>query len=75
MGKLLLNISNHPSREWEDAQKEGWDIIVDIPFPSALLEQMEGENSVSRAGDFSVVKVLFFKTNVCLTKMRVTKWN
>ena len=34
MNKILFNISNHPSLEWEDAQKEGWNIIVDIPFPS-----------------------------------------
>ena len=31
--KLLLNISNHTSNKWSDKQKEGWDKIVDIPFP------------------------------------------
>jgi hypothetical protein len=43
MEKLLLNISNHPSREWEDKQKEGWDIIVDIPFPSVGVELSEAD--------------------------------
>jgi len=29
----LINISNHPSSEWTEQQKFGWDEIVDIPFP------------------------------------------
>ena len=31
--KKLINISNHPSTGWSDAQKAGWDQIIDIPFP------------------------------------------
>jgi len=32
--KILVNCSNHPSSKWTDEQKEGWDVIVDIPFPN-----------------------------------------
>lgn len=31
--KILVNLSNHPSESWDEKQKEGWDKIVDIPFP------------------------------------------
>ncbi len=34
MKKILINVSNHPSERWSDAQKEAWDEIVDIPFPN-----------------------------------------
>jgi hypothetical protein len=34
MKKVLINISNHPSQEWEEKQREGWDKIIDIAFPS-----------------------------------------
>ncbi len=32
--KVLINHSNHPHSGWGDKQKEGWDKIVDIPFPN-----------------------------------------
>ena len=32
--KLLINCSNHPSLKWSAEQKEGWDIIIDVPFPA-----------------------------------------
>jgi len=32
--KLLINCSNHPSLKWSEEQKEGWDIIIDVPFPA-----------------------------------------
>lgn len=32
--KTLLNITNHPSKGWSNEQREGWDRIIDIPFPS-----------------------------------------
>ena len=32
--QLLVNISNHPSSGWSEEQKEGWESIIDIPFPS-----------------------------------------
>jgi hypothetical protein len=31
--RKLLNVSNYPSSKWEDEQKGGWNIIIDIPFP------------------------------------------
>jgi hypothetical protein len=34
MKKVLINCSNHPSIKWDPAQKEGWDIIEDVPFPA-----------------------------------------
>ena len=43
MGKLLLNISNHPSQEWEGAQRDEWDKIIDIPFPSVDPHMSMGE--------------------------------
>ncbi|WP_028841972.1 hypothetical protein [Thermodesulfovibrio yellowstonii] len=33
MEKWLINISNHPSEKWEKEQKQGWDRIIDVPFP------------------------------------------
>jgi hypothetical protein len=36
--KVLLNCSNHPSSTWSSGQKEGWDEIIDIPFPSVSPE-------------------------------------
>jgi len=32
--KVLINHSNHSSINWDIAQKEDWDQIVDIPFPN-----------------------------------------
>lgn len=32
--KILFNVTNHPSTCWTEDQKKGWDVIVDIPFPS-----------------------------------------
>jgi len=32
--KLLINCSNHSSLKWSEEQKEGWDVIVDVPFPA-----------------------------------------
>lgn len=32
--KILINHSNHPSDKWHPAQKEGWDKIIDLPFPN-----------------------------------------
>lgn len=34
MKRILINISNHPSSKWSEKQKEGWDEIIDIPFPN-----------------------------------------
>ena len=31
--KRLYNISNHPSVDWGEEQREGWDEIYDVPFP------------------------------------------
>ncbi len=31
--KTLINLTNHPSSKWSNKQAEGWDVIVDIPFP------------------------------------------
>lgn len=31
---VLINVSNHPSVKWTDAQKDEFDEIVDIPFPN-----------------------------------------
>lgn len=31
---VLVNISNHPSAKWSDAQKSVFDKIIDIPFPN-----------------------------------------
>jgi hypothetical protein len=33
MKKVLVNCSNHSSVLWSEAQRGGWDIIVDVPFP------------------------------------------
>ncbi len=30
----LINLSNHASSKWEEAQKKDWDKIVDIAFPN-----------------------------------------
>ncbi len=32
--KVLINHSNHPSIKWDDRQREDWDKIIDIPFPT-----------------------------------------
>jgi hypothetical protein len=34
MAKILINCSNHHSLKWDAAQREGWDIIEDIQFPT-----------------------------------------
>lgn len=31
---ILINISNHPSKDWSTEQKKSWDNIIDIPFPN-----------------------------------------
>jgi len=33
MKKILVNCSNHPSTRWSEEQRQGWDVIVDVPFP------------------------------------------
>jgi len=33
MSSLLINLSNHPSEKWSEAQKKGWDNITDMTFP------------------------------------------
>jgi len=33
MKKILVNCSNHPSTRWGEEQRQGWDVIVDVPFP------------------------------------------
>ncbi|WP_340691061.1 hypothetical protein [Hydrogenobacter thermophilus] len=38
MKKVLINHTNHPSARWEEKQKEGWDRIIDIPFPEVQPE-------------------------------------
>jgi len=38
MKKILMNISNHPSSKWSTEQKEGWNEIIDIPFPEVAPE-------------------------------------
>ena len=43
MKKLLINVSNHPSSKWEEGQKQGWDVIIDIPFPSVDPSSSEEE--------------------------------
>ncbi len=30
---VLINVSNHPSNEWSGEQKNGWNEIIDVPFP------------------------------------------
>jgi|GEM_PF-374258 len=64
MKKLLLNISNHPSREWEDEQKEGWDIIVDIPFPSV-------GSKLSQADVYLLAQKLFQQITAELEKIGI----
>lgn len=32
--RILVNCSNHPSSTWSSGQKEGWDEIIDVPFPN-----------------------------------------
>jgi len=34
MKKILLNISNHQLKDWDKKQREGWDEIINIPFPN-----------------------------------------
>jgi hypothetical protein len=43
MKKVLFNISNHPSQDWGEKQREGWDKIIDIPFPSVDPHMSMGE--------------------------------
>jgi len=30
----LINHTNHPSSKWSEKQKEGFDKIIDLPFPN-----------------------------------------
>ena len=32
--KILINCSNHPSSKWSSEQRQGWDEIIDVPFPN-----------------------------------------
>jgi len=32
--KVLINCSNHPSSIWSNEQRQGWDEIIDVPFPN-----------------------------------------
>jgi len=41
--KKLINLSNHPSANWELEQKAGWDEIIDIPFPNVAPNASEEE--------------------------------
>ncbi len=34
MKKILVNLSNHASVNWGNEQKNGWDEIIDVPFPN-----------------------------------------
>jgi len=51
---MLINISNHPSTKWSDAQKKEalsmYDLICDIPFPDIdpLLTEVEITDLVQR---------------------------
>lgn len=39
----LINLSNHPSDKWSDKQKEGWDKVIDVPFPQIPASASEEE--------------------------------
>ncbi|MBW7889540.1 MAG: hypothetical protein LC115_08305 [Bacteroidia bacterium] len=42
--KIIINLSNHPSSSWSEAQKAGWDVIDDIQFPAVEFEtDIKGE--------------------------------
>ena len=43
MKKILFNISDTPSREWEDKQREGWDEIIDYPLLNIYPHMSMGE--------------------------------
>ena len=47
---VLVNISNHPSTNWSEKQKEGWKEIVDIPFPKIDPRASE-EEIIQMVGD------------------------
>lgn len=42
--KLLLNLSNFRSTNWTEEQKQGWDKIIDIKFPTINWEIDSLEN-------------------------------
>jgi len=35
---ILVNLSNHPSKGWNDQQKFGFEQIIDIPFPEIQID-------------------------------------
>lgn len=35
---ILINLSNHPSKGWNDQQKFGFEKIIDIPFPEIQID-------------------------------------
>ena len=65
--KVLFNISNHPTDAWNDEQKEGWDVIDNIPFPhvdaeiSAHNVQMMAEDVMHTLGE----KMLAYDPDEC----------
>jgi hypothetical protein len=49
----LLNLSNHPSQGWSDAQRQDWDEIIDLPFP-AIPPRASGLEVAQLAHQFSL---------------------
>lgn len=54
--KTLINLSNHPSARWSESQKQGWDKIIDIPFPQV--------SSTATTEDIQVLATEIFKNFV-----------
>lgn len=55
---MLINISNHPSYAWSEAQKEAakeYGVIVDLPFP--VVDADVDEDYIASLADEYVVKV------------------
>ena len=48
--RILVNVSNHPSKDWGPDQMSGWERVVDVPFPN-VFPSLEGDQIEDHLND------------------------
>lgn len=73
MNDIFVNLSNHPSAGWDEAQRlaaEQYGTIVDVPFPAVPAEQ--DENYIEQLGEELVQRVLQYAPRAVLCQGEFT---
>ena len=73
MHDIFVNLSNHPSSNWDAAQRqaaEQYGTIVDVPFPAVPAEQ--DENYIEQLGEELVQRVLQYAPRAVLCQGEFT---